>query len=557
MLLFFVSCKHPVKLKIKLKDKELVADAKVINAHIRENLKNSLLFAMENNGKINDTLQLTFYEIVENYYRNNDYNPIWSDTGKWLPATDSLESYLNVAALDGLFKQDYHFDLIYAISNVLKTDSLRRTDAIIWTKADMLLTDAFMHIARDLSQGRLQHDSNSWRNDTSKYHTYFFSPLDKFRRGGITELFQSMQPSLEEYQALKSGIKTFIDSMDTTRYTYVNYPYRSGAIKDSIQFLKNLLLRLSESVDIKYITGELPDSSLLADYIKKYQKNKKMPANGKISPALINLLNTTDVEKYNRIAITLDRYKQLPVKMPVKYILVNLPAFYLKVCDSDSIAFYSRIICGKPLTPTPQLTAAISDIVIYPTWTVPESIIKKEMLPGLKKNVGYLARKGLYLYNYKGEKIDPSSVNWAKYTKGIPYKIQQGSGDDNALGVIKFNFNNPYSVYLHDTNQRYLFKNGIRALSHGCVRVQDWQKLAFFLVRNDSMHVKRSDSLKYNTDSIVSWIARKEKHHINVKFPLPLFIRYFSCEGKDGGIKFYDDIYEEDKRLKEKFFPGK
>jgi murein L,D-transpeptidase YcbB/YkuD len=194
--------------------------------------------------------------------------------------------------------------------------------------------------------------------------------------------------------------------------------------------------------------------------------------------------------------------------------------------------------------------------VIFPTWTVPSSIIKKEMLPGLKKNSNYLARKGLQLYSNKGELVDPSTINWAKYSKGIPYKIQQGSGDDNALGVIKFNFNNPFDVYLHDTNQRYLFKNGMRALSHGCVRVQDWEKLAFYIARNDSLKNEKAggDTLKYNTDSITNWIDQKERHRIDIKYKIPLFIRYFSCEALNGAIKFYDDIYDEDKKMKDKFF---
>lgn len=263
----------------------------------------------------------------------------------------------------------------------------------------------------------------------------------------------------------------------------------------------------------------------------------------------------TDIEKYKRIALTLDRYKQLPEKMPEKYILVNLPAYYLQVWDADTVSLTSKIICGKPATSTPFITSAISDMVIFPTWTVPSSIIKKEMLPGLKKNAGYLAKKGLNLYNSKGELVDPYSINWTKYSKGIPYKIQQGSGDNNALGVIKFNFNNPFDVYLHDTNQRYLFKNSMRALSHGCVRVQDWEKLAFYITRNDSLQLTTNtkDTLKYNTDSISNWIANKEKHRVEVKYKIPLFIRYFGCEGINGSIRFYDDIYDEDKKATENF----
>jgi len=133
----------------------------------------------------------------------------------------------------------------------------------------------------------------------------------------------------------------------------------------------------------------------------------------------------------------------------------------------------------------------------------------------------------------------------------------QASGDNNALEVMKFNFNNKYSVYLHDTNQRYLFKNSSRALSHGCVRVQEWQELAFFIARNDSVNAVKRDSLKYNTDSIRNWVAHKERHRIDVKNQIPLFIRYFSCEGKDGKVVFYDDIYGEDKALREKYFANK
>jgi len=284
---------------------------------------------------------------------------------------------------------------------------------------------------------------------------------------------------------------------------------------------------------------------------------KGLVVDGKIGNAVVKKLNLTDRQKFRTIAVTLDKYKSLPEKMPEKYIWVNLPGYYLKVWDHDTLVFESKVICGKPATPTPLITSAISDIVIFPTWTVPTSIISKDMLPALKRNPGYLQRKGLYLLDKTGEHIDPFSVNWAKYSKGIPYRIQQGSGDDNALGVIKFNFNNPFSVYLHDTNQRYLFKNAVRCLSHGCVRVQEWQKLANYIVRNDSINAKITAPLKYNTDSISNWIANKERHTIDVKNKIPLFIRYFSCEGVNGSVMFYDDMYGDDRALAERYFGAK
>lgn len=551
--LFFAACK--TKTVKALKEKEIVTDPKSIDTYIKNDIRNSLSLAVDNEGKINDSLHLKFYKVTDAYYNKNDYQPLWSDTAHWKPYTDSMMAYFDKAILDGLFKEHYQYKKIKAIRETLENDSTKRKDAILWTKADILLTDAFMHIVADLAQGRLQLDSLSWRNDTSKYDKYFFASFNKFKnKDTITGIFQQLQPTHKGYIALKAGIPHFIDSMDTKEYTYLEFPFNAKDETDSLKFIKKLQLRLSESDTLHYHPKELPDSLELATVIKKFQKIFKQTIDGKYGPMLVSALNNSDVVKLSRIAVTLDRYKQLPPEMPVKYIWVNLPGFYLQVHDSDSIALTSKIICGKTKTPTPLLESAISDIVTYPTWTVPESIIKKEILPGLKKNPGYLARKGLNLYDHDGELVNPYTVNWKKYSKGIPYKVQQGSGDNNALGVIKFNFKNPFDVYLHDTNERHLFKRSNRSLSHGCVRVQEWQQLAFYIVRNDSI-MTLPDTMKYNTDSITNWIANKEKHRVYMKNRLPLFIRYFSCEGgEDGRIKFYDDIYEDDRRLKEKYF---
>ncbi len=203
-------------------------------------------------------------------------------------------------------------------------------------------------------------------------------------------------------------------------------------------------------------------------------------------------------------------------EFPETFLLVNIPAFALKVWDNDSVVLTSKVIVGKPTTPTPLLHSAISNMVTYPNWTIPQSIIKKDILPALKVNPGYLASKGFSLVDYHGETVDPYSVKWSKYNDGIPWKIVQGSGDDNALGIFKFNFSNPYSVYLHDTNQRYLFGNSNRALSHGCVRVQKWEALAFYIAKNDSIAAK-GHRISYNEDSIKTWIANEDRKSIMVR----------------------------------------
>ena len=538
-----------------MKKKELVDDNIGMNEYVLQNIHSALVIAIENEGKVDDSLQLNFYNVVDDYYYQNDYAPVWSDTGHFKPIANELLRYLDTAIMDGLFNRDYHYQSINEIKIQLEKDSVKMKDAVLWSKADILLTDAFMHMISDLKQGRIVTDSASWKNDTSKLNDFFALNLNKFRKDIlISPLMQSLQPKISGYHELKKGIRKFIDSMDTRTYTYINYPYKTDNEEDSIKFLNQLQFRLKEGGYLNSDQIKIFDSAALYNVITSYQRKNNFIADGKISGKLIKHLNLTDKEKLKRIFISLDRYKELPDSMPNKYIWVNLPSFYLRVWDNDIIRLSSKIICGKPTTPTPILYGAINEMITYPTWTVPTSIIKKEMLPGLKKSTGYLERKGLNLLDSKGTQIDPTTIDWSKYSKGIPYKIQQGSGDRNALGVMKFNLQNPFDVYLHDTNQRYFFNKSMRALSHGCVRVQEWKELAFYISKNDSVNVLKGNSALYNNDSITNWLDKKERHRIIVKNKIPLFIRYITCEGSNGVIKFYDDIYDEDKRMAEMYF---
>ncbi|MBK8520237.1 MAG: L,D-transpeptidase family protein [Ferruginibacter sp.] len=538
-------------------DKNLVTNPGAMNEEVSGQMKKALNIAAAQAGNIDDSTGIAFYQIVEQFYKKGDFQPVWSSAAKWEPLADSLYRFIKDAENEGLFPNDYHFNLLKVLKDTLDRDSIARMNADFWTKAELLLTDGFMHLIKDLKQGRLQPDSLSLNKDSVLVDKFFIATLnDMLEKKDFSGTLISVQPKHKNYWELKKGIKKFVDSMDRRVFTHIVYPFKRGDVKDSLYFIKLLQKRLAESNCISP-AAKLPDSAALATAIKKYQLQKGLKADGKYGKNIVAALNSNDVERFKRIAITLDKYKQLPPKMPDKYIWVNLPGYYLHLVNADTIVFESKVICGRPETRTPLLTSEISDIITYPTWTVPTSIIVKQYLPRLKNNPNYISRLGLKLMNNKGEVINPGSVNWSKYSRGIPYRVVQGSGDNNSLGVIKFNFDNPYAVYLHDTNQRYLFKNASRALSHGCVRVQEWEKLAYYIAGNDSILSKRRDSLKYTADSIRSWIAQKERHHIDVKNHIALYIRYFSCEGKKGEVIFYEDIYGEDRQLMEKYFAKK
>ncbi len=542
------SCNSQDNAQAQQQEQQIVTDPAAMDENVKQNIE-SILASEE--PKLGDSIGFSFSSVVRFVYTQNEFKPAWSKEQQWLPQVQQFLNYLDTAVYEGLFKEDYAYRRMLSIKNSLEKDSLKRMDAVRWAKADLAFSNAFMHVLQDLAQGRLQPEAREWRNDSSRYESFFAREFKRLTAGEtLASVTNPLQPQHKGYLLLRSGIRKFTDSMDKTVYTYLFYPN-----KDSIAFVKTLKKRLSEGG--YRVDPALPDSISLPAAIKKYQQKKAVKPDGKVSASLVRMLNNNGPEKLKRIAIALDKYKQLPAKMPEKYIWVNLPTYNLQLIDHDTVALLSKIVCGKSATPTPEITSAIDNLVTYPTWTVPSSIIEKELLPGLKRNPNHLARRGLGLYTAKGTPVNPYSINWQKYKKGIPFLVRQGSGDGNALGVMKFNFKNPHDVYLHDTNQRYLFKKAVRNLSHGCVRVQEWEKLAFYIARYDSSLYKPGDTLRYNTDSISNWIAQREMHKIEVKNKFPLFIRYFGCEMVNGAIKFYDDMYGYDRELRERYFAVK
>ena len=506
----------------------------------------------ENKNKLDDSIELTQEPILEFIYSKKSNEPLWSIKQSWLRVADSLYSFIKNAKQWGLLPDNYHFKEIDTIQHLFFADSLQnaaRKDVNLWAKADILLTDAAIQIMNDIKLGRLQNDSVMKRSDSLLQKEFVVEKLDSILENkSVYNVFSSLEPQYKGYHELKAGIKIFLDSADFKFYTHVPFPYR-----DTLKFKQLLQQRLFESGYISF-SSPAADTGQLKQAIRNFQLSKKLTADGKAGGETIRLLNNNDNEKFYRIAISLDRFKMLPEKMPEKYIWVNLPSFQLRLIERDTVKLWSKIVVGKPITRTPVLTSTVYEMITYPKWTIPNSIIVKDIIPAMKRNTEYLAKKGYSLFDKNGEEINPDSVKWSKYSKGIPYNVVQGSGDANALGVMKFNFGNRYQVYMHDTNERYLFDRAFRSLSHGCVRVQEWNKMANYLLSNDSLSYKKRDSLQAVRDSIAVWLLKKEKHTISFKTKIPVFFRYFSCEGKDGTIIFYDDIYGEDALLREKYY---
>ena len=245
----------------------------------------------------------------------------------------------------------------------------------------------------------------------------------------------------------------------------------------------------------------------------------------------------------DKITINMERLRWIETSSE-NYILVNIPSYSLEL-HSNKTQYDFKVIIGKPSTPTPVLESTVTHFTTAPDWKVPQTIFRKEMLPKILKNERYLADHHYSIYDQNGHEVVITSAKLKDISRNpSKYSIRQSSGCDNALGAVVFRFTNSYGVYLHDTSQRQLFGKNERALSHGCIRVQDAAKLASLLLTYDHSEVQIPIAEKAMADY-------KRKDFV-LKQPIPIIITYLTCLIKNEKPVFYQDIYHLDDALQKK-----
>lgn len=269
-----------------------------------------------------------------------------------------------------------------------------------------------------------------------------------------------------------------------------------------------------------------------------------------------NYLNTLYAEndciapdrEAEKIMINMERLRWIDTK-ETTYILVNIPSYTLKLYHQDNV-FDFKVIIGKPTTKTPVLRSGITYFTTAPDWKVPQSIFIKEMLPKILKNPQYLENHHYSVYDRNGNQVEISSSK-LKEIRQSPhrYSVRQSSGCDNALGAVVFRFENSYGIYLHDTSQKQLFNKEERALSHGCIRVENAKELASLILKNDGSANK--------IPVLENAMAEYKRKDFVLKQPVPIIITYLTCLIIDGKPVLYKDIYHLDDSLENKFNPNK
>jgi murein L,D-transpeptidase YcbB/YkuD len=284
-------------------------------------------------------------------------------------------------------------------------------------------------------------------------------------------------------------------------------------------------------------TGQFTESDTSMTYtaaleasVKKVQATHGLKPDGIITSALIDELNIPAAARLQQLLVNMERMRWMPATTKGKLILVNIPEFILHARDGSDTAFNMNIVAGKEGHSTVMFSGSLNQIVFSPYWNLPQSIVEKEVLPGMEKNNNYLEAHDMEITGKED---------------GIPV-IRQLPGEKNELGKVKFLFPNSFNIYFHDTPHKELFSRTNRAFSHGCIRLGDPKKMAQFLLQ---------DQQKWTSEKIDSAMNSGKEQFVQVKEPVPVLIYYYTTWVDDAGnLQWRKDIYGHDGKMARKLF---
>jgi murein L,D-transpeptidase YcbB/YkuD len=219
-------------------------------------------------------------------------------------------------------------------------------------------------------------------------------------------------------------------------------------------------------------------------------------------------------------------------------VIVNIPSANLLVYENGKVILESRVIVGKKSTPTSTLSSTITEVILYPYWVVPRKIAINELLPIIKRDIGYLDKNAIEVFNLQGKLMNPYRINWNSLSASyFPYVLRQSTGCDNSLGLVKLNFYNPFTTYLHDTPWKFLFSFNKRYFSHGCIRVEKAIELARVVLKDNQQAI----------DSVTEKGCLKDQLPISIQpsKAMPVFVLYQTAwVDSSATVSFHEDVYQ-------------
>ena len=469
--------------------------------------------------------------LLPDLYERAGFELLWTRPG----AAAGLFAAVRGAEAHGLDPNDYHRPEIERLLAAGRLDAAQRVEL------DLLLSDALVRLAYHLIFGkvdleRLDPDWNGARDIDD------LDPVDVLRRTieaeDVAQAIAAFAPSHPVYARFQAALVRYRGFAAQGGFP----PVPDGPkLAPGDQGTRVAVLRRRLAAE-----GDLPEAAAagasfdaeLEQAVKRAQARFGLEADGVVGRATLAALNVPAAARVDQIRLNLERARWVLHAVRGRLVLVDVAGFHLHLFDDD-VTFTTRVVVGRPYRKTPTFRSAIRYLVLNPTWTVPPSILRKDILPAVRKNRGYLAAKKLRVIDARGLEVDPRTLDWAAAAAGrFPYQLRQDPGPDNSLGRIKFMFPNSHAVYLHDTPARELFGKTERAFSSGCIRVEDPLRLAVLLL---------DDPVTWSREALEQAIATGATRTVTLRAPVPVILMYWTLDvDPDGTVFFKRDLYARD-----------
>lgn len=400
---------------------------------------------------------------VREFYEKRQYAPVWKEASRQV-----FLQRLARAAEEGLNPADYAYATREPVGSI---------------SSELALTDAAFHYWRDMMNGI---QTPSFGYDGLRYRPPVLVPLT------WTNAFLTDQYVDPDSLLFKNYKEPFVLKKRMALLLQRSLEHPGNEVKITATQVNRQNRPLIEKL---FHLGFLDsigagNDAAVVKALKKAQQFFDMFGDGVLHSNILQQLNIPVTVRLEQLKAGLNQYRWLfGLSRNEPVIVVNIPAAYLRVYGPEGIALAMRVIVGKPSTPTPTLTSRVEEVILYPYWVVPKSILK-EYLPAIKRNPGYVNANNFQLVNSRGKVVDPWSVSWSTITvANFPFMLRQSTGCDNALGTIKLNFYSPFGVYLHDTPNKGLFLLNKRYFSHGCMRMEKPLDMGHLLLQHNRVAI--------------------------------------------------------------------